>query len=369
MKRLSLCVILSLCLCWGCGDPPNSVMEMVLPDKDMPAAEEPPPPVTTIADAKTPPAQVVPVTEKEEPPVTVAAEEEEPPPPAEPSLVMKMETILATEGEVLSPIPDAVYELLWGNWTKAGSLEPRRHYTRYIDADGIAIVGSDNVEERTFQLARHIVLIMTSKLPGLREALAVTTPDPNNATERFRLVLFTPGVETPADMPEIQQGGEFIGGAFAYPMAITPLEAGKPYTPAVSKTLVHEMAHAIDYALTFHTHVLPNFAKRLETAWDRQQEHFRLREGDERPFSELQKIYPICHAKDSYNNVSMLEWWATFVDNDWFDEFFEPWMLQLAPNYEHLEREKVHCGDIVNLADEIFPRYAIREMVSHRYAD
>ena len=386
-RTLTLFLTLLLLCCWGCGDPPNSVMEMVLPDKDMPAAEEP---AVTMADVKTTPADEGTAAEEQppadEPPVTMETEAEtEPPPPIEPEmpelpelpelelpdlgLIGKMEAILASKGEVHSPIPDEIYELLWGNWTKAGNAEPRRFYTRYIDAEGIAIVGSKNVDDRTLQLARHIVLIMTSKLPGLREALAVTTPDPHNATDRFRLVLYNPDVEDPSAMPEIQQGGEVLGGFFGFPMAVTPLEAGKRYTSALSQTLMHEMAHAIEYALTFHPHVFPGFRVRLDSAWERQQEHFRLREEDERPFTELDKLYPICHAKDSYSNVSVLEWWATYIGHNWFDEFFEPLKLQNNPNYEHLELEKFLCGEIVNLADEIFPRYSVNTVVIDRYED
>ena len=383
-RTLTLFLTLLLLCCWSCGDPPNSVMEMVLPDKDMPAEE---PPAMTMADVKTTPVEEGTAAEDQppadEPPVTIETETEaetEPPPPVEPELpempelpdlglIGKMEAILASEGQVHSPIPDDIYELLWGNWTKAGNAEPRRFYKKFIDADGIAIVGSQNVDDRTFQLARRIVLIMTSKLPGLREALAVTTPDPHNATDRFRLVLYTPDVENPGNLPEIQQGGEVLGGIFGFPMAVTPLEAGKRYTDAISLTLVHEMAHAIEYALTFHPHVFPGFSERLNSAWERQQENFRLREGDERPEIELIYIYPTCHAKDSYSNHNVSEWWATYLANDWFDELFEPWALQRHPNYEHLEREKVHCGEIVNLADEIFPRYSIKTVVHERYAD
>ena len=379
MKRLSLCLLMALILCWGCGDPPNSVMEMVLPDKDMPAEE---PPAVTMAEVKTTPAQEGTAAAEEQPPVTMETEEEtEPPPPVEPELpelpelpdlglVGEMEAILASKGQVHSPIPDDIYELLWGNWTKAGNAEPRRFYTRYIDAEGIAIVGSKNVDDRTFQLARHIVLIMTSKMPGLREALAVTTPGVNNATEHFRLVLYTPDVETPDDMPEIQGGGEFLGGTFGYPLAITPLEAGVGYTTSLSKTLMHEMAHAIDYALTFHPHVLPDFRERLDAAWDQQQEHFRLREEEGLPVNNnFGEPYPVCHAQNTYNNVSVLEWWAVYVSNDWFDEFFEPSNLRRNPNYEHLDFERKLCGDIVNLADEVFPRYSVNQMVIDRYRD
>ena len=311
---------------WQCSDSPTSVIELVLPDSNDTA-------VNTTG-------------------------------------LSEMEVILASEGEVHSPIPDDIYELLWGNWTKAGLLAPRRFYTRYIDAEGIAIVGSDNVDDRTFQLARHIVLIMTSKLPGLREALAVTTPDPHNATNRFRLVLWDPDTETPADLPEIQQGGETLYPHFAYPTAATYLKAGTVYTPLESRILVHEMAHAIDYALTVHPHLLSNFRERLDATWDRQQEHFRLREEKGLPVnSELGEPYPVCHAQNTYNNVSVLEWWAVYVSNDWFDEFFEPSNLRRNPNYEHLEFERKLCGDIVNLADEVFPRYSVNQMVIDRYRD
>ena len=187
MKRLSLCLLVSLVLCWGCADPPNSVMEMVLPDKDMPAAEEPP--AVTMADVKTTPAEEGTAADEqppETPPVTMEMEEEEepPPPPVEPvapelpdlGLALEMGAIMASEGQVLSPIPDAVYEQLWGNWTKAGSLAPRKFYKKFIDADGIAIVGSQNVDDAFFQMARHIVLVTTSKVPGVREALSIDQP-------------------------------------------------------------------------------------------------------------------------------------------------------------------------------------------------
>lgn len=309
---------------WQCSDTPTSVTELVLPDSND----------TTVNTTG----------------------------------LSEMEAILASESEVHSPIPDDIYELLWGNWTKAGSTKPRRFYTRYIDAEGIAIVGSDNVDDRTFQLARHIVLIITSKMPGLREALAVTTPDPHNATDRFRLVLMDPDTETPADLPEIQQGGERLYSHFAYPEAVTYLKVGTVYTPAESSILVHEMAHAIDYALTVHPHLLSNFRERLDAAWDRQQEHFRLREEKGLPVnSELGEPYPVCHAQNTYNNVSVVEWWATFIGNDWFDEFFDPGTLRRNPNAEHLEWVKVQCGDIVNLADEVFPRYSIVQMVYDSY--
>ena len=296
MKRLSLCVILSLCLCWGCGDPPNSVMEMVLPDKDMPAAEKPP--VTTIADAKTPPAQVMPVTEKEEPPVTVVEEEEPPPPPVETempdlSLAMEMDAIMASEGEVLSPIPDAVYEQLWGHWTEAGSLAPRKFYKKFIDADGIAIVGSENVDDMFFQMARHIVLVMTSKVTGLREALSADQPGGITGEDRpFRLVLTNRLERDVINMPENLDLGlqpdswlTVILGDFDGSLARADVYFwGNNENFAGHKIIMHEMAHAIESAI-YARNLVPNFYERLGTAWEREKEKIERRwEVDGQPY-------------------------------------------------------------------------------------
>ena len=45
------------------------------------------------------------------------------------------------------------------------------YYNRYIDADGIAIIGSEHTHDPFFVVAKDIVLLMTSKRPELRDAL------------------------------------------------------------------------------------------------------------------------------------------------------------------------------------------------------
>ena len=57
------------------------------------------------------------------------------------------------------------------------------YYTKYIDAEGIAIVGSDWVRDEQFYAAREIVLLMTSKRPELREPLSLKTG--------FRIILLS----------------------------------------------------------------------------------------------------------------------------------------------------------------------------------
>ena len=373
--RLWICVILSLCLLWGCGDPPNSVMEMVLPDKDMPAAEEPPPPVTTIADAKTPPAQVMPVTETEEPPVTQEVEEE-PPPPAEPSLAMEMEAILATEGEVLSPIPDAVYEQLWGHWTEAGSLAPRKFYKKFIDADGIAIVGSENVDNAFFQMARHIVLVMTSKVPSVREALSINQPGGVGGEDvPFRLVLTNPEAQDVVNMPEnlnTQLGDiKFWVGSFAGYFARANVGIlGNDGNFWGHQTIMHEMVHAMEYAIAVRN-LVPNFVQRLDTAWEREEEKIRIRtEIDGEPYPGYTKDLPewdrpsYCVANgNSHDNAS--EFLARFADVFWWDVMFNPTRGR-DPNSNALERHREICPNLIGVLEEIFPKFSLHFAVETR---
>ena len=59
----------------------------------------------------------------------------------------------------------------------AGSIDfhalQRAYYNRYIDANGIAIVGNAAVADAHFHQARHVALVMTSRFPELRTRLRV----------------------------------------------------------------------------------------------------------------------------------------------------------------------------------------------------
>ena len=298
-----------------------------------------------------------------EPPTAVAETDVIlPPTGVDTSLLDEMQAILAVDGEVHSPIPDDVYDLLWGHYTKAGSAAPRDYYTKYIDAGGIAIVGGDLTEEKLLQAARHVVLIMTSKLPGLREALSIDTPGLDNL--RFRLVVYDAFAYDAADITELQtqQGAAFLGGHYIWPRAVAPMR-----TNPDGRVLVHEMSHAIHGALVQHPHLFPDFDRRLRNEYERQQKHFRLR--DEEGFTDFNdEKYHTCGGRNAVNYIDYTEYWAIFVDNWWFDkELFAPDAIGRNPNNERLEGRRKHCGDVVNLAEEIFPAFSITEMMRLQY--
>ena len=375
--RLWICVILSLSLCWGCGDPPNSVMEMVLPDKEMPTAEEPPP-VTTIADAKTPPAEVVPVTETaEEPPVTVAEEEEPPPPPVieempDLGLAAEMDAIMASEGEVLSPIPDAVYEQLWGHWTEAGSLAPRKFYKKFIDADGIAIVGSENVDNMFFQMARHIVLVMTSKVPGVREALSANQPGGVGGDDvPFRLVLANRLEQDVVNMPEnlklaLKPDSHLtlvVGSFHGYLARADVYFVSDRFTG--HQNIIHETAHAVEYAIAVRN-LIPDLSERLDASFAKEMEKIQRRtevDGNPyRPEKEWEDRPQYCLANGgSHDNAS--EFLAWYAERLWFDVMFQP---KRDPNYNALEAFREGCPIIIGVLEEIFPQFSLHFAVETR---
>ena len=388
-RTLTLFLTLLLLCCWGCGDPPNSVMEMVLPDKDMPAEE---PPAVTMADVKTTPADEETAAEEQppaaEPPVTME-EEEQPPPPVEPvepelpdlGLALEMDAIMASEGQVHSPIPDEIYEQLWGNWTKAGSLAPRKFYKKFIDADGIAIVGSQNVDNMFFQMARHIVLVMTSKVPGVREALSINQPGGVGGDDvPFRLVLATrtEQFDDVVNMPEnlnVDLGNtKFFVGAFLGYLARADVYHLRKNTEHESftgfQTIIHEMAHAVEYAIAVRN-LVPNFGQRLDTAWEREEEKIRIRtEIDGEPYPRTTKDLPewdrpaYCIANgNSHDNAS--EFFAQYAERLWFHNMFDPTRGR-DPNYNPLETRRERCPIIIGVLEEIFPKFSIHFAVETR---
>lgn len=356
-------VILLLC-CWGCGDPPTSVMELVLPDSN---------------DTTEPPGEnTIPVTE---------AVAEEMPPSVNTMPLFEIEAIFATAGEVHSPIPDDVYEDLWGHWTLAGLSTPRSYYTKFIDAGGIAIVGGDTVPDASFQMARHIVLVMTAKLPALREALSRKTKTSVRGRDiPFRVVIREGGfgsTEPDPDpettlrryleaIPEYSKGGTISGSGqfYAYPLCVvsggTWVEDGSRWAGQPSLgNLVHEFAHAIHGAFIDQPHLLPDiqFTERLGNTWERQMEHFRKREEEGLPVNKnLASPYAVCWGKDIYGNVDPWEHWAFFVDKEWFSRhgLNSPEYLAKYPPPAYGGRRE-NCGELVDLASEVLPAFPLHQ--------
>ena len=58
----------------------------------------------------------------------------------------------------ITSVPREKQARWWGQWE-----EPQRYYTKYGDVEGIAIIGSDGVDDNIFYKAKDIVLKVTSK--------------------------------------------------------------------------------------------------------------------------------------------------------------------------------------------------------------
>ena len=287
--------------------------------------------------------------------------------------LFEMEAILATEGEVLSPIPDAVYDALWGHWTEVGLSAPRDYYTKYIDAGGIAIVGGNLVADRHFQIARHIVLVMTSKVPGLRDVLSYNQPGGISGDEiPFRFVLtehFSKDVQNLPEYTHTDISGtiHWIGSCGTYMCRADVTDSSGLGTI----TIIHEMAHAIERAIVLHN-LVPQFTERLGVAWEREMEKVRLRtEIDGEPYlpyvnadGEIIKVQHLpawdrplyCMANsNSHDNPS--EMWAWFVEHTWFDHGFEPRSTTYRPIEDTWRPE---CPNLVSITEEVFPAFPLQ---------
>ncbi len=299
------------------------------------------------------------------PEVTAPAEDNVTEPP-----LFEMEAILATRGEVHSPIPDDVYDLLWGHWTKAGLSTPRDYYTKYIDADGIAIVGGDLVTDRHFQKARHIALVMTSKVPGIRDALSYNQLGGVSGDEvPFRFVLIADYLDVqhlPENLNVNVSGTIHWGGSCGTFMCRANIDGG-------ATTIIHEMTHAINYAI-LERNLVPNFGERLEAAFAKEMDKVRLRtEIDGEPYlpylnadGEIVTIWDLpewgdrpnyCMA-NSNSHDNAWEFWAWFVERKWFDDMFDPRYLSL-PGTSLTSWFRSDCPNLFFVTEEVFPAFPL----------
>lgn len=144
----------------------------------------------------------------------------------------------------------------------------KEFYTRYIDAGGVAIIGTETVTDREYILAREAILVMTSKRPELRDRVQVSHG-------KFYMILVSDypeatGIPERLDPPS---DGEYAlascNGGFG---PRTDAVDGWCWAPVIRDGLehpmqafVHEFAHAIDehkYALD------PTHRERLKVAFE-----------------------------------------------------------------------------------------------------
>lgn len=147
----------------------------------------------------------------------------------------------------------------------------RNYYQKYIDADGIAIIGSDEVDDVFFYAAKKVALGMTAKRPETREWLSVyhgAWP-----ADRFRMILASPNCDYPQVHVSVEDNGRICdryGGACvseAYCVVVVQFSPfpGHEDELSFSGTFIHEMGHAIHFALQ---DIDPTFQARLEAAYE-----------------------------------------------------------------------------------------------------
>ena len=290
--------------------------------------------------------------------------------------LFEMEAILATRGEVLSPIPDAVYDALWGHWTEVGLSAPRDYYTKYIDAGGIAIVGGDLVDDRFFQAARHIVLVMTSKLPGLRDALSIHQPNGiSDSGAPFRLVLTEHFSNDFQNMPDYYPIGNPNGYVGTFDGIIARADVWFPpddwdWDPdhmGGMEVIIHEMAHAIESAI-FHHNLVPQFIEHYSRAWEREMDKVRLREEARAAGANIGELVAAGNLRmycmaNSNSHASASEFWAWFVERKWFDQMWNP-QLRVATDSFVEDFARTECPNLFAITESVFPAFPLRWAIS-----
>jgi len=152
--------------------------------------------------------------------------------------------------------------------------EQKEYFTRYLDVDGVVILGSRYVSDRYFYAARDILLAMTAKDPRLREALRPSDKHrpwlgPNNRYlpgRRFHFIL-SHQIEDQLNIPLTEHiGGVLNLGICGQPVCVAVVQQYP--VPNRHKIhmypFVHEVAHAIHFAInTFD----PTFDDRVRAAY------------------------------------------------------------------------------------------------------
>ena len=177
----------------------------------------------------------------------------------------------------------------------------RDFYNRYIDADGIAIVGNENTLDAHFVNARKLILIATAKRPELRDPFrhsfyaillgGSTPPEPTHLSTSTRMCYHTTDFPSAKQMPEhlgqtyilgggslsINQHQQYLGGPevrgkytkTGYIWGYTVKGKDKIRCAALS-IILHEFVHAIISVMKRYD---PTFEDKWNYAYDHAQEN------------------------------------------------------------------------------------------------
>ena len=160
------------------------------------------------------------------------------------------------------------------------SLDLDPYYRKYLDAAGIPVIASADVDDAELYHARDIILAMLSNRPDL---LA------NMAANRFRVIIYeSDGCRGPYQVPELRDdlppgsctrttgiasirgmANRFTGEVLLVIEAIGVAPATLPYCNFI---FVHEFAHLVDYTLSFRLPgpavFDPGFEPRVRSAYN-----------------------------------------------------------------------------------------------------
>ena len=153
-------------------------------------------------------------------------------------------------------------------------------YRKYLDAAGIPVVASANVDDAELYHARDIILAMLSDRPDILAAMAAN---------RFRVIIYEDdGCRGPFQVPELSD--DLPPGRCANTVGIASLKGlvnrytgevllvieaigvAPAFLPYCNFIFVHEFAHLVDYTLSFRLPASavydPNFEPRVKSAYN-----------------------------------------------------------------------------------------------------
>jgi len=234
----------------------------------------------------------------------------------------------------------------------------RALYTRYIDADGIEIVGNENTPDAYFLRARNIVLMMTSKFPEIRDSFDdyFYLIFLGNLETSWNDTLLSIPETTPRDTAtcqwipyneDFEAQSLFHTGPVDYVGFCTSLAYfGQNYPLEV---LVHEFAHALEpeflkIDLTFHDQLAIAYNEAVEQGeW-------------EGPIVRIREGWGFEDIETGSLNLQPQEYWAHCVER-WFYDIGRP-IGKYATYEEFAEDEPI----IYSLLLQFFPEVSFWEI-------
>ena len=264
--------------------------------------------------------------------------------------------------DVVSVPPEAVWAQLsvliekrWENLNRSdeynvGTLEAylaraRAYYNKYINAEGVAIIGNDHLADKHFIAAREVVLTMTRKHPGLRDSVSLDND------YYFILVGYETGEAGAGvnikEIPEISRHEDFGGSCgqrYCWSMVYYVPGSGFMNKPGMT-TFAHEFGHALE----FRMHRLdPTFQGKVEHAYA------QAKALDRWPIEYLSGPWSLDH-RGTFVDILRSGWW------EYWAEGIELWFYHIGPDRAFASYEAFAERDplLAELLDEWFPRVAL----------